>query len=626
MAGGLFIDEKALPDTPFGFLQLVFLLLVYGFILFKASNLISDGSELLLLVPALASVVGSLVLPILGAVPDAAIVLFSGIGPNAQEELSVGVGALAGSTIMLLTVPWFMSVVAGRVTIEEDMHLRYTHKNKLTEETKWSLTEAGVSVGEPIRNTARLMLLTAISYVVIQGGAFSVAKVSDSVKAADTESKFALAAMMLCFFFFAIYLWYQWQQGKSVDDELEEEPSFFENKVDEVRKKNIAGGKVSLTALVYDDILPYKDVITAGYEAKYQMSFEDKLEQIRSMRGSIPDKRVSIADKGDQRRLLSEETQLLQTKQPTYIKFREDSITSEMPTKVGVRASTTELECLPPKILKRLKNVLRGFFHKYDEDGSGSIDRRELSNLLRDLNEAGSGAKNIEDIFTAFDTDKDGTISFEEFISGMVQWVLQNGGKEGTERAKSKSVVQDLDEVEDEENEEMPEFLENLDPKAQQAAILNRSFLMMGIGTFVVLFFSDPMVGVLSELGVRTGVPPFYVAFVLAPLASNASEVIASYNYSLKKTSKSMDVSLSALLGAACMNNSFCLAVFMVLIFAQDLFWEFTAETVAIIFVELAMFLACLKSVHTVLDATLILSLYPISLGIVAFLEHFGVN
>jgi len=489
MAGGLFIDEKALPDTPFGFLQLVFLLLVYGFILFKASNLISDGSELLLLVPALASVVGSLVLPILGAVPDAAIVLFSGIGPNAQEELSVGVGALAGSTIMLLTVPWFMSVVAGRVTIEEDMHLRYTHKNKLTEETKWSLTEAGVSVGEPIRNTARLMLLTAISYVVIQGGAFSVAKVSDSVKAADTESKFALAAMMLCFFFFAIYLWYQWQQGKSVDDELEEEPSFFENKVDEVRKKNIAGGKVSLTALVYDDILPYKDVITAGYEAKYQMSFEDKLEQIRSMRGSIPDKRVSIADKGDQRRLLSEETQLLQTKQPTYIKFREDSITSEMPTKVGVRASTTELECLPPKILKRLKNVLRGFFHKYDEDGSGSIDRRELSNLLRDLNEAGSGAKNIEDIFTAFDTDKDGTISFEEFISGMVQWVLQNGGKEGTERAKSKSVVQDLDEVEDEENEEMPEFLENLDPKAQQAAILNRSFLMMGIGTFVVLFF-----------------------------------------------------------------------------------------------------------------------------------------
>lgn len=35
-------------------------------VLMQASNLISDGSELLLLVPALAGVVGSVVLPVLG--------------------------------------------------------------------------------------------------------------------------------------------------------------------------------------------------------------------------------------------------------------------------------------------------------------------------------------------------------------------------------------------------------------------------------------------------------------------------------------------------------------------------------------------------------------------------------
>lgn len=72
----------------------------------SASNMISDGSELLLLVPSLAGIVGSVVLPVLGAVPDGAIVLFSGMGDDAQEQLSVGVGALAGSTIMLLTIPW----------------------------------------------------------------------------------------------------------------------------------------------------------------------------------------------------------------------------------------------------------------------------------------------------------------------------------------------------------------------------------------------------------------------------------------------------------------------------------------------------------------------------------------
>ena len=91
---------------------LVYLFFSYGAFLFYASNLISSGSELLLLVPSLAGLVGSCVLPVLGAVPDGAIMLFSGMGPidEVQETLSVGVGALAGSTIMLLTIPWAMAI------------------------------------------------------------------------------------------------------------------------------------------------------------------------------------------------------------------------------------------------------------------------------------------------------------------------------------------------------------------------------------------------------------------------------------------------------------------------------------------------------------------------------------
>lgn len=88
------------------------------YILKNASHMISEGSELLLLVPSLAGVVGSVVLPVLGAVPDGAIVLFSGMGENAQEELTIGVGALAGSTIFLLTIPWALCILGGRVHID----------------------------------------------------------------------------------------------------------------------------------------------------------------------------------------------------------------------------------------------------------------------------------------------------------------------------------------------------------------------------------------------------------------------------------------------------------------------------------------------------------------------------
>jgi hypothetical protein len=43
-----------------------------------------------------------------------------GLGPNAQEELQVGIGALAGSTIMLLTLPWCLAIFGGRVSLDEE--------------------------------------------------------------------------------------------------------------------------------------------------------------------------------------------------------------------------------------------------------------------------------------------------------------------------------------------------------------------------------------------------------------------------------------------------------------------------------------------------------------------------
>merc|ERR1719215_263027 len=84
--------------------------LIYGVVLYQSSNLIADGSELLLLIPSLAGIVGSIVLPILGAVPDGMMTLSSGLGPGAQSTVGAGVGVLAGSTVMLLTFPWFIAV------------------------------------------------------------------------------------------------------------------------------------------------------------------------------------------------------------------------------------------------------------------------------------------------------------------------------------------------------------------------------------------------------------------------------------------------------------------------------------------------------------------------------------
>ena len=74
------------------------------------------------------------------------------------------------------------------------------------------------------------------------------------------------------------------------------------------------------------------------------------------------------------------------------------------------------------------------------------------------------------------------------------------------------------------------------------------------------------------------------------------------------------------------MNNSFVLGIFMLLIYTQSLSWEFFAETLAILIVELIVGLYAFKNKNTLFDGFCILSLYPISLILVMILESMGWN
>ena len=62
-------------------------------------------------------------IPILGAIPDCAVILISGLSGGTPEQvqnsISVGVGTLVGSTVMLLTVPWGLGVIFGRRDYDE---------------------------------------------------------------------------------------------------------------------------------------------------------------------------------------------------------------------------------------------------------------------------------------------------------------------------------------------------------------------------------------------------------------------------------------------------------------------------------------------------------------------------
>ena len=270
--------------------------------------------------------------------------------------------------------------------------------------------------------------------------------------------------------------------------------------------------------------------------------------------------------------------------------------------------------------MEHVRILVRSFFYRYDSDHSGTISVSELKILLQDLGESMKTTE-VSQLLSEFDRNKDNELSFEEFCCFIVNLVDRR-----TKGELATIVTESNEDEEEDEEEEIPSDLVHLSPKQQQRRIIGRSFAMMLAGTALVILFSDPILDVLDNMAERVRIPNFYVSFILAPLISNASEIIASFAYAKRKTSKASTISISTLQGSAIMNNTVCLGVFLAIIFFRKLQWLFTAETITILFVEICILCLSLKTTQTYFYAILLLCLYPLSIFMVWILEFFGLN
>ncbi|KAK2665835.1 hypothetical protein Ddye_004409 [Dipteronia dyeriana] len=142
----------------------VFLIVVYGYVMFLSAKLLSDGSEILLQIIG-PGIIGGFLLPVLSSVPDATIILASGLSGNketAQSQVSVGMGLLAGSTVMLLTILWGSCLIVGKCDIQGSTAV------DLKDTKTFSLTGSGVSTDIWTSYAARIMLISVIPFIIVQ--------------------------------------------------------------------------------------------------------------------------------------------------------------------------------------------------------------------------------------------------------------------------------------------------------------------------------------------------------------------------------------------------------------------------------------------------------------------------
>lgn len=146
------------------------LLIIYGYMLLKAAQLLSDGSELLLTVMS-PGIIGGLVLPILGAFPDALLITVSGLGATqaeAQDEVLVGMGLVAGSSVMVLTALWGSCLIVGRCDLVPHSSTGQLVAKDRTLTRGFNLTKTGVTNDKQTQWSSWIMIASLLPYLVAQ--------------------------------------------------------------------------------------------------------------------------------------------------------------------------------------------------------------------------------------------------------------------------------------------------------------------------------------------------------------------------------------------------------------------------------------------------------------------------
>jgi len=297
--------------------------------------------------------------------------------------------------------------------------------------------------------------------------------------------------------------------------------------------------------------------------------------------------------------------------------------------------------------------AIRTVFDKFDKDNNGTIDRNELYDGFKSLG-LECTRQQILEIMQDMNTDNDNsTLTYDEFSAAIKKWSQKLIGDR-----KSMAVLPDIEEKHEplamtepikvgdnngndyssnlnaentnehdkilanmwhemEEEEEEEEMLLEL----TNSQVLNRALFQLFVGTALVTIFSDPMVSVIENFATTINVDAFYVSFILTPICSNASEIYSALLFAKRKSTEGVSLSLSALYGAACMNNTFVLGIFCALVYFRKLEWTFLVESLVILLTIFVVgFIGTHETIHN-WQALVALSLFPLALILVASLE-----
>ncbi|KAL2483574.1 sodium/calcium exchanger family protein/calcium-binding EF hand family protein [Forsythia ovata] len=600
----------------------LFLILVYEYLLFHGESYVASGGERIFKILG-PGIFGACAFQVIGSLPEALILLASGLLSSkdvAEECVLTGVGLVAGSTILLLTVLWGTCVLLANQDISNQLkpNPSSSSKRRKLNPLERFLTPLwpgyGVVTDKWACYTAGIMLLSVIPLMMIQiPKIFQLSYVGERIC--------ILITLVVSIIFLISYFFYQvfqpWIQKRRLLYIK------HEHLVVDVLKhvQNQTMGRV-LTENGSPNLLAirrlFEETDHDGDKFISQSELKEFLQEIRfremvSDKDSVTEDIMKEFDVDDDKKITMDEFVNGMTKwvdeSKGAVNKRYHSIKSlknlYQVIKPWIQKKREEREVmkhLVPKILEHLENSIHGCLLTDD----GAPDIPYIRRLFKDI-----------------DKDNNDFISYTELKDRMNN--MKRGLVPFDLDAVASKMMEELDISGDHQTwEQTDKLIENkFIDKSAFAWFKAIALVVLGIVTLGLL--AEPLIDSVRNFSSSANTPSFFFSFILVPVATNSRIAISAISEARKKKLHITSLTFSEIYGVVFMNNTLGLAVLLSLVYFRGLSWNYSVEVLMVLVVSTIM--GCLASFTTVIPvwtSFLAFLLYPLSLILVYVFGDFN--
>ncbi|KAL2466793.1 sodium/calcium exchanger family protein/calcium-binding EF hand family protein [Abeliophyllum distichum] len=634
----------------------LFLILVYEYLLFHGESYVASGGERIFKILG-PGIFGACAFQVIGSLPEALILLASGLLSSkdvAEECVLTGVGLVAGSTILLLTVLWGTCVILANQDFSNQLkpNPSSSSKRRKLNPLERFLTPLwpgyGVVTDMWTCYTAGIMLLSVIPLAMIQiPKIFQLSYVGERICILITLVVSII--FLISYFFYQIFQpWIQKRrllyikhehlvidilkhvQNQTMGRVLTDNGSpnllairrlFEETDHDGDKFISLSELKEFLQEIRFRELDSDKDKVTEDIMKEFDVDDDKKItmdEFVNGMTKWVDESKGAVNKRYHSIKSLKN---LYQVIKPWIQKKREER---------------DVMKHLVPKILEHLENSIHGnlltddgapdipdirrLFKDIDKDNNDFISCTELKDRMNNMKPGvvtfdldAVASKMMEEL----DISGDQLISEDEFDTGLSKWLNttynQNPDSEDSEEIIYEKTWEQTDKLV--ENQ----FID----KSAFAWFKAIALVVLGIVTLGLL--AEPLIDSVRNFSSSANTPSFFFAFILVPMATNSRIAISAISEARKKKLHITSLTFSEIYGVAFMNNTLGLAVLLSLVYIRGLSWNYSVEVLMVLVVSTIM--GCLASFTTIIPvwtSFLAFLLYPLSLILVYVFGDFN--